>query len=465
MDSTATLPVSDNNLIDNFGIASLIVVIGVCLSWFVLKMNAASESIVLPEIPTFSWSTVAVTADEDLSLLERAEVAFAAGNISEPQGDSALHYYQQALMNDPSSTDAQEGLDRVLSYLMSSAETAVFQNDWTAARSFVGQVLAADADNAEALSLNERIKRFEQVERLMTVAAGQINEGRLTRPEGNNAVATYRLILRMDPQNEAAAQGIAIIAQRLLARAQTAAFAGELANANELIERVKEVDPNASGLAETERMAKQWKQMSADQGIQAKLLAAAQALREDRLVAPEGESALSLFGEVLKQDPNSEAAKRGLDLVASELVSRAWTKLRGQDLAGASAALADATLAGANATALTELAEEIDYQNELANARSGNAEVSLAVSQLTVVKQVTPQFPRRAANKELEGWAEVSFMVSPTGDVVDAKITNSSNELFDRAALSAISGWSFEPYMQDGRPVPVRSGLRFSFQR
>ncbi len=465
MDSTAAALSDDNNLIDNFGIASLIVVIGVCLSWFVLKMNTANHSVVLPEIPTFSWSATTVAADTDLSLIERAEVAFAAGNISSPAGDNALHYYQQALLANPEDVEAQDGLARVLSFLISRAETAVFQNDWSAAQGYVDQVLAASPQNTEALGLTERIRRFEQVERLLSVAATQITQARLTRPDGNNAVATYQLILRMDPGNEAATQGIAMIAQRLLASAQTAVFAGELTKANELIARVRGVDPNAAGLADTERMTSQWKKMSADQGIQENLLAAAQALREDRLVAPEGDNALALFRAVLAKDKNSEAAKRGLDLVSSELISRAWTKLRGQDLAGASAALADAAAAGASESAIAEVQEEIAYQNELANARNGLAELSLPVSQLTIVKQVNPVFPRRAANAEIEGWAEVSFLISPTGDVVDAAVTNSSDSVFDRSALSAINAWRFEPHLEAGRPVPVRSGVRFSFQR
>ena len=465
MDSAAVARDADYNLIDNFGIASLIVVFGVCLSWFVLKMNAANDTVVLPAMPTLSWSAVQPVQSADLSLLDRAEVAFAAGNISSPVGDNALYYYQQAINSEPQDTDAQEGLARVLAYLLSSAETAVFRNEWQAAQEYAAQVLEVDAQNIEARELVERIRRFEQVEKLMAVAAQQISDSRLTRPEGNNAVATYRLILRMDPQNVAASQGIGIIAQRLLARAQTAAFAGELGKANELIARVKEVDPKAAGLAETENMARQWRQMSVDQTVQEKLIAAAEALREDRLVHPEGDNALELFRAVLAKDADSDAAQRGLALVSSELVSRAWTRLRGQDLAGASQALADATLAGASESALAELADEIKYQNGLANARSGIAEISLPISQLAAIKQVTPTFPRRAANAALEGWAEVSFIVAPSGDVIDANVSDSSNPVFDRPALSAISAWRFEPYLQDGRPVPVRSGVRFSFQR
>jgi len=167
---------------------------------------------------------------------------------------------------------------------------------------------------------------------------------------------------------------------------------------------------------------------------------------------------------VLEKDPSSEAATRGLGLVAQELISRAWTQVRGQDLSGATQAAADAKLAGAEEAALAELAAEIDYQNQLANARLGRIDLQLPISKLKTINQAPPVYPKRAVAKGITGWVSVEFTVSPTGEVVDAKVADSSNNLFDRAALTAIEGWRFEPYLQDERAVPVRSGVRFSFK-
>ena len=467
MDSTlSSNSDNDSSLIDSFGIASLIVVLGVSLSWFVLKMNSASSDIALPAIPVLALTvgSAPLDADAELTDVARAELAFAAGNIGAPEQESALYFYQQALAAEPDNAEAIEGLDRVASYLLGTAESSVFRNDWSDARAYTNLVLAALPENEQAQDLLSRIERYQRVENLISLAARQVSASRLTTPSGDNALGTYRRILKLDTRNEAAIQGIESIAQRLLAGAQTAAFAGDTKRANALVAKVKEFAPNFEGVQETEQLSKQWVRISSDQSVQADLLAAAKALREDKLVAPKGDNALALFRRVLAKDPSSEAATRGLDLVAQELISRAWTQLRGQDLSGATQAVADAKLAGAQTSALAELSAEIGYQNRLANARLGRIDLKLPVSKLTAISKIPPEFPKRAANKGITGWASVEFTVSPAGEVVDAKISESSNNLFDRAALSAIKRWSFEPYLQDGRAVPVKSALRFSFE-
>lgn len=467
MDNTlSSSTANDSSLIDSFGIASLIVVLGVSLSWFVLKMYGGSSSIALPSIPMLALDvgSSAMQEDAEMSALERGELAFAAGNIAEPEKASALYFYQQAVAAEPENAEAIEGLSRVASHLLGTAESSVFRNDWSDARAYTNLVLEALPENEQAQGLLVRIERYQRVESLISLAARQVSASRLTTPKGDNALGTYRRILSLDSRNEAATQGIKSIAQRLLAGAQTAAFAGDTERASGLVAKVKGFAPNFEGVQETEQLSKQWNQISSDQSTRGDLLAAAKALREDNLVAPKGSNALELFRGVLAKDPSSEAATRGLDLVAQELISRAWTQLRGQDLSGATQAVADAKLAGAQTSALAELTAEIGYQNRLANARLGRIDLQLPLSKLQAISQISPEYPKRAATKGITGWASVEFTVSPGGEVVDAKISESSNNLFDRAALSAIKRWRFEPYMQDGRAVPVKSGLRFSFE-
>lgn len=466
MDSTLSSTAKDSSLIDSFGIASLIVVLGVSLSWFVLKMNSGSTSLALPAIPALALTVgvAATSTDAELTPMQRAEMAFAAGNIGEPSQGSALYFYQQAIAAEPNNAEAADGLSRVASHLLGTAESSVFRNDWTDARTYTNLVLAALPNHEQAQNLMVRIERYQRVETLVSFATTQVSESRLTTPRGNNALETYRRILSLDPGNEAATLGIESIAQRLLAGAQTAAFAGDTVRASGLVAKVKTFAPNHIGVQETEKLSKQWTRISSDQSARVELLAAAKALREDKLVAPKDNNALALFRGVLAKDPESEAATRGLDLVAKELISRAWTQIRAQDLSGAAQAVADAKLAGAQKSSLAELTGEIGYQNRLANARLGRIELQLAVSQLNTISRISPVYPKRAASKGITGWASVEFTVSPQGDVVEANLIESSNDLFDRAALEAIKKWRFEPYLQEGRAVPVKSGVRFSFE-
>jgi protein TonB len=70
------------------------------------------------------------------------------------------------------------------------------------------------------------------------------------------------------------------------------------------------------------------------------------------------------------------------------------------------------------------------------------------------VVRVNPQYPPRAAERGLEGWVEMSFVISASGKVEDAEVTNSHpGNVFDRAALRAVRRWKYNPQIVDGKPV------------
>lgn len=66
--------------------------------------------------------------------------------------------------------------------------------------------------------------------------------------------------------------------------------------------------------------------------IKAELAAARQALAQDKLLEPSGESALDYFRSALALDPNSQEAKNGIRAVADKLLARAETALTAEHL-------------------------------------------------------------------------------------------------------------------------------------
>src|SRR5262249_12439920 len=112
----------------SFGAASAIVIAGVLAAWVFVKRDAA----LAPDVVVDRESPVTATANVQRgapagrsatnSLLEQAEIAFAAGRIIEPEFDNALNYYRTLLETDPSNTDAAQGVDRVVAYLDNQAE-------------------------------------------------------------------------------------------------------------------------------------------------------------------------------------------------------------------------------------------------------------------------------------------------------------------------------------------------------
>jgi len=73
---------------------------------------------------------------------------------------------------------------------------------------------------------------------------------------------------------------------------------------------------------------------------------------------------------------------------------------------------------------------------------------------LVPLLRVPPKYPRRAAQRGVEGWVKVQFVITVAGRVKGAKVVGSKpSGVFDRAALKAISKWKFKPKVIEGQPM------------
>ncbi len=59
--------------------------------------------------------------------------------------------------------------------------------------------------------------------------------------------------------------------------------------------------------------------------------------------------------------------------------------------------------------------------------------------------RVEPQFPRAALREGLSGRVVAHVYVEPNGSVSDVKIISSTNRMFDREVVRALSQWKFNP--------------------
>jgi periplasmic protein TonB len=76
------------------------------------------------------------------------------------------------------------------------------------------------------------------------------------------------------------------------------------------------------------------------------------------------------------------------------------------------------------------------------------------------IVQVAPQYPRRAAERGLEGYVMLEFTVTREGTVRDPVVIESSSSVFDRSAMDAVLRFRYRPRVIDGEPVEV-PGVRF----
>jgi len=449
----------------HFGRASLIVLLGVLATWVLIKRDGGASLTELPDLgmPVSEMNAIH-SGDQTESLLDRADIAFAAGRIIEPEYDNALAYYAALEKQDPGNADAAAGIDRVVGYLLSQGEGAIYRSDWDAARAYARVIEGIRPAHTGAQSIAARSDRLERIDVLQARALAQFSAGRLISPTGDNASESYKEILSLDPENTGASEGLASVAQRLVANAQSAVFAGNTKQADTLIAQAKSLDPGAAEIKEVERSARQWQRIAEDSSVQNDLVAAAEALQEDRLTGPDEPNAYSLFQRVLERQPKSEAALRGLELVLQGLVDRAWREMRAGRLADAGTALARALDAGATEEQLFDARGELGYLQRLEDARAGKFDRVYGINELTARERDVPEFPRSAEKRELAGSVTVEFTVDERGEVRDSRVAESNNSIFDRSALTAIGRWSFEPVLENGRPVPVRASVKFTFQ-
>lgn len=67
------------------------------------------------------------------------------------------------------------------------------------------------------------------------------------------------------------------------------------------------------------------------------------------------------------------------------------------------------------------------------------------------IVRINPKYPTSAARDGIEGWVQLSFSISPTGEVIDATVVNAEpKRIFDREALRAIKRWKYRPKIIEG---------------
>ncbi|MCF2860438.1 TonB family protein [Pseudoalteromonas sp. SMS1] len=79
-------------------------------------------------------------------------------------------------------------------------------------------------------------------------------------------------------------------------------------------------------------------------------------------------------------------------------------------------------------------------------------------AQATPLVRIDPNYPVTAARDGIEGWVQLTFSISPTGQVIDAQVVNAEpKRIFNRAALKALKRWKYRPQMVNGKAI-VQTG-------
>jgi len=475
-----------------------------------------SDDATLAPRPVVETSLVEGKVDE---LLERARLAMRERRYSEPMGDNALLYYRSAAAADPSNGEATDGLQRVASVLaarfdesmnggkfdeasiaLANFKAAAPKDSRTAGlevRLMTAQISKAMADSnldrANALirqaqtssafsadQINkwkaETARRQEdaKVQRIAAQVTDRIKDGRLVEPADDSAKVYMQQLHDLAPTNPTTQRVNRELNSAFMRKAREAAIGNHAADVDRWVTEAK-----AGGVSVTEinsfmkelSNARQ-KAMNAETDRLAQQ--ARDRIRDGRLTDPAQDSAAYYINQLQGTDANNAAVGPLSHDLAAKLVERA----RAAAQAGKGGGVVDGDLnlakrwgADAKDILAVQQIQSAPKTGSSAAARSAAASgvnaASLAAS-LKRTRYVPPEFPSKALAQRVSGAVTVEYTVDANGDPRDVRVIEATPPgVFDKAAVTAVKRWHYDPVIANGGPVevPVRTSIRFELPK
>ncbi len=95
----------------------------------------------------------------------------------------------------------------------------------------------------------------------------------------------------------------------------------------------------------------------------------------------------------------------------------------------------------------------------------GPSNSKTVVSGVVPLVRVPPKYPARAMSRHIEGWVKIEFTITTSGTVENPKVVAAEPpDIFDDAALNAISEWEFKEKMVNGKAVEQRAVQTLQFK-
>ncbi|MEM9057698.1 MAG: TonB family protein, partial [Pseudomonadota bacterium] len=449
--------------------------------------------------------------DRALSL---AAEALEDGRYVEPIGANALYFFRSVLTAEPDNAEAQEGLRAISSELLARIEQALESGDVDAARTALAIVRSIDPDNPAVAELQTRIgsrdvsaaiaaaqqralaqdfvgalalladqpdspdvnaarssirdaQRAARVEASLQRLAVAIATGQLLEPDGNSARFHAEAALALAPANADVRAAVTGLGDLLVQEATTATAAGAFADAERWLEAAEALDVVVEPVAEA-RLALADAQAAADAERDREAQSARQLERSaERLAAgalldPADDSAYFHLTEARASDPDNPALPAAEARLAEALLVASEARVADDAPDDAARLLDVAQALGADADALSAQRQAVDEAIALRDAIEARGFVS--TRELTRTRYVPPEYPYVAQRRGLEGAVLLEFTLTVDGTVADIEVIESNpGTTFDRAAITALSGWEYEPYTTGGQPREVRARVDMTF--
>ena len=256
-------------------------------------------------------------AQEIASLLKQAEQAFAAGRLVQPEGDSAAFYYLSALKQDPNNEQARAGIDKITRHYSDAAKRYLNQDNIQQAETQLAVMKSIAPDSSVTVTLQQQINNVKgkrnDIASLLMEAEQDYIAHRLTAPEGANALEKFSQVLKLEPGNREAKQGINKVFDYYAAAANSQLDAGNTAKAEELLVKMDSIKPASPEARDLKQRIKQVSDKSKQLNNLIRL--GNKAYNAGQYIEPASKSAFHYYTEVLKLDSSNTSASRGIDAI------------------------------------------------------------------------------------------------------------------------------------------------------
>lgn len=215
-----------------------------------------SKPLIVVEVGTSAADALAMgpptpVTREIANLLQRARAAEEQGKVLEPKDNNAIALYRAVLAKDRNNGEARLGLARIGGAMRDWAVAAMERNDEVAAQRYVAAVVDLPHSDEEMAMLKARLERLSQVQPLLSRAADLLKQGKGMGEGDDYALAVYRQIMKIDPNNRLADQGLAQIEREFLDQALAAAAQDDFVLSDRILNDAAPIRPGSPALQDT----------------------------------------------------------------------------------------------------------------------------------------------------------------------------------------------------------------------
>jgi TonB family protein len=455
----------------------------------------------------------AAGTDEKVDLLiEKAQQAMLDRHFIDPADGSALSLYRNALLLAPDNGEAREGLQRLAEVLFLRVQSALDERKVDVALQALESARSINPTDGRLTGLDERIAalraEFGPAQILAAInaqnfdrAAQLIDDAARTKSLNNAKLAQLREELRrrhaefdiasfvklidtrlqqdklIEPRNDSAtyylnqarAAGVSAaelqpqsqeIYKRLAQMLHGALDHGHFAEADRQLADLHNYGVPASIIASLQHdLNAARNQQAAAVPEQPHYLELAQSrLAQGKVTEPDTDSAVFYVNQLRAADPKNSGLPRISSLVQAQVLEQARSALDAAQPAKAEPLLQTAAGLGTSAA--------LDALNErLAQMKLAGDVPEVVEGSLTRVKGIQLDYPIDALRRNIEGWVELSFVITTEGKVTKVKVLDSSPAgVFDAAAARAMGRVRYKPMLVAGKPTSVSTKLRIAFR-